>query len=285
MSLKYAICNEVYQDWSFERAFAHARQAGYTGIEIAPFTISNAISKVTAARRSEISQTAAKNDLSIVGLHWLLAGTSGFHLTSADSTQRQNTAAYLSELAQLCCDLGGDTMVFGSPNERNVENDSSREQAVENAVQVFELLLPKLESTNVTLALEPLGPEETNFMNTANSAVQIIEKLNSPMVRLHLDVKAMSTETESYSDIIKDNLGHFHHFHANDPNRQGPGMGDVKFAPILGTLIEVGYTGWISVEVFDYSPGIEKLVTGSIDYLRSVEAAIPIVFENGDDEI
>ena len=64
------------------------------------------------------------------------------------------------------------------------------------------------------------------------------------------------------------------HFHANDPNRQGPGFGNLDFVPILETLGEIDYRGWVSVEVFDYSPGVERLARESVQYLQSCLAKL-----------
>ena len=98
--------------------------------------------------------------------------------------------------------------------------------------------------------------------------VQLIEMVGSPHCRLHLDVKAMSSEAKPIVDIIRDCASHLEHFHANDANRRGPGMGEIDFVPILQTLKDIDYQGWVSVEVFDYDPGVEALAKESIDYLR-----------------
>jgi sugar phosphate isomerase/epimerase len=267
-SMKFAICNETFQDWPLERAFDFAADCGYSGVEIAPFTLAETANKISTGQRAEVRALAERAGLEIVGLHWLLAKTEGLHLTSPDAEVRRKTADYLAELARLCFDLGGRVMVFGSPKQRCLLPGVSRASAVDYATEVFEQILPVLEETEVVIALEPLGPEESDFLQTAAETARLIERIGSLQVRLHLDCKAMATESMPIPEIIAQNAALLAHFHANDPNRQGPGFGRLDFLPILEALGKIDYRGWVSVEVFDYAPGVERLVRDSIAYLQ-----------------
>jgi sugar phosphate isomerase/epimerase len=206
--------------------------------------------------------------LEVVGLHWLLAFTEGYYLTSPEAEVRRRTSEYLGELARLCRDLGGKVLVLGSPKQRNLLPGVTHDQGLEYAADVLCGVVPTLEDCGVVLAAEPLGPEEGDFLRTAELGVRLIRMVDSPRCRLHLDVKAMSTEQKPIVDIIRDSAPWIEHFHANDPNRRGPGMGNVDFRPIFAALREIDYQGWVSVEVFDYTPGVESLARDSIEYMR-----------------
>ncbi len=272
--MKFAICNETFVDWPHQRAFDFARQCGYQGIEIAPFTLNPDARQIGESQRREVREAAQSAGLEVVGLHWLLAKTEGYHLTSAEPEVRRRTAEYLGELARLCRDLGGRVLVFGSPQQRNRAEGVSTEQAIDWAAEVFSRCLPVFEETDVVLAVEPLGPQEGNFLNTADEAARLIEKVGSPRCRLHLDTKAMSSEPTPIPEIIRRHRAQLEHFHANDPNRLGPGFGELDFVPIFRALRDIDYQGWVSVEVFDYSPGVERLVRQSIEYMQACLARL-----------
>jgi sugar phosphate isomerase/epimerase len=265
---KFAICNETFRDWPFDKAFALAAECGYTGVEIAPFTISNYVTDVPAKRRAKIRRQAEKAGLEVVGLHWLLAKTEGFHLTSPEAGVRRKTVEYLGALAEFCAELGGKLLVFGSPQQRNVLPGVDRDDAMKYAAEVLQKSLPAFEATDVTLAFEPLSPKTTNFVSTAAEAVALVKMVDSPRLRLILDCNAMSTESTPIPELIRTNRSWLAHFHANDPNKQGPGFGELDFVPILGALAEIDFRGWISVEVFNYAPGPERLARESIEYMR-----------------
>jgi sugar phosphate isomerase/epimerase len=266
--MKLAICNETFKDWPFDQAFAFARECGYTGIEFAPFTINKNAAAITAEQRATVRGQAEQAGLDVVGLHWLLAFTEGYYLTSPEADVRQRTAGYVGELARFCRDLGGKILVLGSPQQRNLLPGVTHDQAMEFAADVLKKAMPVLQECGVTLAVEPLGPEEGDFLRTAELGVQLIQMVDSPNCRLHLDVKAMASEAKPVADVVRENAEYLVHFHANDANRRGPGMGNIDFLPILKALQDVNYRGWVSVEVFDYEPGIEALANESIQYLQ-----------------
>lgn len=269
--MKYAICNETFGDWDHAKVCACAAKHGYTGLELAPFTLASSITDVTAARRSELRRQAEAAGLQIIGLHWLLAKTEGFHLTSPDAAVRKRTGEYFAELAKACAEMGGDILVLGSPMQRNLPDGSTKEQGDELAADTLSHCLKELEAGKVFLCLEPLTTAETNYMTSAAEGTRLARKINHPFVKLHLDVKAMTSEDHPVPDVIRANKEYFHHFHANDKNLRGPGFGDVDFKPIFQSLKDVNYTGWISVEVFDYKPDPETIARESMRYMRECE--------------
>jgi len=272
--MKYAICNETFGEWPLDKALAYARETGYTGWEVAPFMLTDDLRSYGQDARLAYRNQVEADGFQITGLHWLLAKTNGLHLTSVDPSVREKTSKYIAELARLCHDLGGKVMVLGSPQQRNVPADQSMESAMENAACVIRAAVPILEDLQVQIALEPLGHEEGNFLLTAGKARELQAMIGSEQVKLHLDVKAMSDEPTPIPQIIRDNADAMIHFHANDPNRQGPGMGEVDFVPIFQALSDVGYTDWVSVEVFDYDPGVQALVTQSMQNMLAAAASI-----------
>jgi sugar phosphate isomerase/epimerase len=267
--IRLGICNELFEGWDFERVCRTVRDIGYDGLEIAPFTLAPRITDLSRDERLRLRDIMRDCGLACIGLHWLLAKTEGFYLTSPDATTRMKTGAYLIELARATRDLGGNVMVLGSPKQRDLLPGVSHGQANDWAREVFATIMPEIGSLDVDLCLEPLAPNDTNFLNTIPQAMDLIAQVDHPNFRLHLDVKAQSADpTGSVTELIAKYARDAGHFHAQDTNLQGPGMGDVDFGPILRSLVATGYDRWVSVEVFDYAPGAERTAQESHDCLR-----------------
>jgi sugar phosphate isomerase/epimerase len=266
--MKFGICNETWQGWEFPATCNAIAGAGYQGVEIAPFTLNEDPRRITETAAVAVGNTARSAGLEVIGLHWLLVKPAGMHLTTADDGVRGQTVAFAQHLAQLCAAMGGTVMVWGSPKQRSIADGERYEYGFARAAEGVRRVCEVAGPLGVTIAMEPLTLAETNFLTSAEETARFIEAVGHPACRLHLDVKAMSAEKKPIPRIIAENAGALAHFHANDPNLRGPGFGEVDFVPIAKALRDAKYEGYVSVEVFDYSPDPQTIARQSIEYLR-----------------
>jgi sugar phosphate isomerase/epimerase len=271
--IKLGICNELFEGWELPHVCRAVRELGYDGMEIAPFTLAPSINEVSPARRRELRSMVEDAGLETIGLHWLLARTEGLHLTSPDPAVRRATGDYLVELAEATHELGGALMVLGSPKQRSLLPGATSDQAAEYAIEVFKRIMPTIGAMGVDLCLEPLAPDDTDFINTCAQAVALIRRVDHPHLKLHMDVKAQCSERgATVPELIRRYAPEAGHFHAQDVNLRGPGMGEIDFGPIMGALVDANYDRWVSVEVFDFSPGALTTARLSIACLRDALA-------------
>lgn len=270
--MKFGICNETFQDWKIDDVFTTCARLGYDVVEIAPFTLAKYVTDISAAERTRIRDAAARAGIGISGIHWVLVQAEGMYLTSPESATRERTARYFCDLVDFCADLGGKSIVVGSPKQRSLLPGVTYEQAWAWATDVFRPAVETAAQRGVTLCFEPLPMEDTNFINTAEEAVRFTRQLASPHFQVILDVRAMSWEAKPIPQVIRESRGHFAYVHANDRNLKGPGFGEIDFRPIAAALREVGYDGVVSVEVFKYDEGPEVIATRSLEYLKTTFA-------------
>ncbi len=269
--MKFGICGEIFQDWDdIARTIEFVKETGYDGLEIAPFTLAQTVTDIPAKTRKHIVRKAEEAQLEILGIHWVLVGPENLHITHPDPEIRSRTAQYLVDLTHFCGDLGGKRIAFGSPKARSVHPSITYEQAFDYAVESFSHALPVCEEQEVTLCMEPLSKTETNFCQNAAETVRLIEAIGHPNFRLMLDTKAMIDEPEDRPTTIRKYAQYLAHYHANDENLHGPGQGDVDFAPIFEALEAVGYSDYVSVEVFNFDPGPEAIARDSLAYMKQL---------------
>ena len=253
--IRFSMCNEFCDGWDFHAACRLAADTGYQGIELAPFTVGDSVEDIDARARAALAETARRHGIEIVGLHWLLVKPEGLYINHPDDAIRARTADYLRAEIDFCADLGGKVMVVGSPKQRNVLPQDTYQAAWDRTVAAFKGLAPYAQQRGVCLCIEALGSSDTNFLSTSAEARRLVECVDHPGFRMMLDVKAMCADVEPMPQIIHKCAPYLKHVHANDENLGGPGSGDTDFRPVAQALKDVGYDGYVSVEVFDFSPG------------------------------
>jgi len=274
--MRISLCNEVIRELDFERQCAFARQAGYDGLEIAPFTLGAEPHRLSAARRTEVRTAAANAGIAITGLHYLLLAPEGLSITSPDAALRARTIEVMRGLCELAADLGGNILVHGSPAQRALDPGDEAEGRKRGA-ECFAAVAETAEKAGVTYCIEPLSRQDTAFVNTVEAAAQIVRAIGSPAVRTMIDCSAAArTELQIIPDLIRSWLssGLIAHIHLNDPNRQGPGDGELGFAPILEALKAEGYGGNAAIEPFVYEPDGPSCAARAIGYICGVQEAL-----------
>jgi len=270
--MKISICNEVFEGWPIERVFEYAAELGYDGVEIAPFTLADSGTEISPQRRKAIRQAAEKWGIEIVGLHWLLVKPEGLSINHPDEIIRTRTQEYIEALIHLCADLGGKMLLHGSPHQRTVQEGWDPVLAWEHAKGTFKVCLETAQKRNVSYCIEPLTRTNTNFINTVEDGLRFVREIRHPHFKLMFDCRSASENEPSVTDALLRALESrmLRHVHVNDANGRGPGFGQTRFLPILRTLLENDYQGYISVEVFHFDPDPRTIASRSIGYLKGI---------------
>ena len=268
--MKLAICNEMFEDWKIEDVFTYTAELGYEAVEIAPFTLADSVLDISETERTRIRKAADDTKIEIAGLHWLLVSPPGLYINHPDAEIREETRAYFLALINLCADLDGKVMVIGSPQQRNVIEPLSFEEAWDYARDTFAEGAALAGDRDVMLCMEPLSSDQTNFITNPDKAVEMVNAVNHPNFQMILDVCSTAKEGLDMPTQIRNCAPHVAHFHSNDDNGYLPGSGNVDYPPIIEALKEIDYSGYVSTEVFDFKPDPKTIAKQSIDFLKSL---------------
>ena len=276
MVFRHSICNEAFEKWPFADACKAIREAGYTGIEIAPFTLAPAPAEITAAQRAAYRDIIRSEGLTFVGLHWLMVSPKGLHVTGPDAALRCRSWDHIRALIDLCADLGPDgVMVFGSPNQRATTGGLTREQATRHYIDGLAGVAPQAENRGVKVLVEALPVAQSDVVQTLAEAVAIVEEIGSLAIRTMFDVHNAVDERESHAALVDRYFDFICHVHVNELDGRHCGAGGYDFKPVLEVLKRRGYAGWVSLEAFDYTPGPERLANESLRHLENQINQLP----------
>jgi sugar phosphate isomerase/epimerase len=273
IGFKFALCNEIFEGWSWADTVRHVGEAGYDGIEIAPFTLASSVTDIDPAARRTIRRQAEAAGLEIVGLHWLFVSPKGLHATIDDADVRARTTEYMQALIRFCGDVGGKVMIIGSPQQRDVREGVPYQAAWQRFVDMIEACVELAAERGVTLCMEALPADQNNFCTTLAEAVKMVRQVDHPAFQTMFDVHNAHLETDPLPDLIHRYARYIKHVHVNEMDGGYPGSGTFDFGAILQALRQEGYTGYVSAEVFDYSPGAERIARATLDHLTTAIGA------------
>lgn len=273
---RLAVCNETFQPADFAESCRLARETGYTGLEIAPWTLHDNPAALTQAARAEHRRAMADEGLTCVGLHSLLTAPAGeLHITTPDDRVRNRSWDYFRRLIDLCADLGGDKlMILGSGKQRRAVGGSSAADALQRLADGLARAAPQAEAQGVTILPETLAPHLCDVMTTMEETMRIVRRIGSPAVQTMFDTHNAVAETLPHDRLIKKYGLHIRHVHVNEMDGSRPGAGGYDFAAPMQALKDIHYRGRLSLEVFRFEPSGEVIAREAAQFLRRVEAGL-----------
>lgn len=244
--MKHAVSNIALTAFEHADQLARLPELGIEGLEVAPSRkwhdtwhgLSNA--DVVAYRR-EIENAG----LRVVGLHSLFFDHPELGLFK-ETEKRDESLDFLVHLSAVCRDLGGRTLIYGGGRKRG---DVDAKSAHDETVAFFSELCSRIEDHGTCFCFEPLGPKDTDFLNSAFECLAITKELNHSAIRVQLDAKALVENDEAVAATFAAVAPQLVHYHANEPGLNVLGYsGTIDHAALGQMLRDIGYDGYVSIE-------------------------------------
>src|SRR5260370_9087463 len=259
----------MYEKRPFSDVCRSVRRIGYTGIGEWALTVAERPADIASGQRREYRRVIEAEGLGFAGLHWLMVSPKGLHVTTPDRDLRERSWRHIVELIDLCADLGGNgVMVFGSPKQRCAVDGLTPEEAAKNYTAGLAGVAPHAEERGVTILVEALPIGQCDVITNLAAAVAIVNQMHSPAVRTMFDTHNAVDETDPHAALLERYFDLIRHVHINELDGRHPGTGDYDFKPVFEVLRRRAYRHWVSLEVFDFAPGAEKIAEDSLRFVE-----------------
>ncbi len=174
-------------------------------------------------------------------------------LIHPDAAPRENAARYIRGAIDAAAELGSQTLsgpLYASVGRAWQQTPDERERDLERLVEALTPLAAHAADSGVRLGLEPLNRFETSFVNIAEQAIEIIDRVDSPGLGVLLDTFHMNLEEKSIGDAIRATGSRLSHFHACENDRGAPGSGHVPWDEVADALRAIEFDGPVVIESF-----------------------------------
>lgn len=239
--MKLAASNIALPAFNHAHLLPRLAEMGLEGLEVAPSRVwKEGWNAASAASYRKSVETAG---LRVAGLHSLFFDRPHLGLFKGVTVE---TADFLVALSALCRDLGGRTLIYGGGRRRD---GVTMDEASAECRRLLEAILPRFAEHGTILCFEPLGPKDTDFLNTVGECLGLAREFDHPALAIQLDAKALVDNGEARAETVEQVKHRLVHVHANEP---GLGVlassGAVDHAALASWLKAAGYEGFVSIE-------------------------------------
>lgn len=222
--------------------FAKAAEHGFDSVELF-------FPGPTAHSVEEIQALQAEHGLGIAAV-----GTGagmvkhGLSLTDPDPAKRERAVQFILGMVELGGRLKAPA-ILGSMQGR-WGGDVSRDQALGWLAGALNVIGEAAGKYDVPFIYEPLNRYETNLINQVGEAADWVRSNDLNNIVLLADMFHMNIEEVNVADAMRAGGELIGHVHYADSNRRAMGFGHTDPAPVVEALKEIGYSEYLSAEIF-----------------------------------
>jgi sugar phosphate isomerase/epimerase len=246
--MKCSLFNIAWEKEQDEYIAELLQEYEFTGIELAPAKVWSNPIDVSLSEAAEYKKFWVKRGASISSLCSLFYPHHELNLFQGTQIQKK-MLAYFKHICDLAYWLGAEKMVFGSPQSRTYPV-KIRDKVDDIAIDFFSKMAQLAGQRDLVLCIEPIPLQYgTNFINSTNEAIKLIEDVNSPFLRLHLDSGAMTVNQENIELAFSKALPFLEHFHISEDFLAEIGSGTVDHQLFARLLQKHNYSKWQVIEM------------------------------------
>lgn len=279
--MKLAMSNIAWSPEERLEAYAILAEAGITGLEIAPGLFFHAAENPFAPDETTAAEALAEiadAGLTLVSAQSLLFGTAGAGLFEGPEARAAFNAG-MARAIRLAGRFGIPHLVFGSPAQRRVPDGMAMEQALDQAAEAFRKLGDAAAAAGTRIGIEAVPVlYGTNFCNTLDEALVLVQRVDHPAVVAHLDIGEthVNGHFASLADRLADFAPQLSHVHVSEPQLAPAPAEPAALAPVLTALRKAGYAKAVSIEMGRSAQGLADVraaVSRLSDAHRAAETA------------
>lgn len=256
MAMKIALFTAGFSNYPIERAFEAAARYGYDGIEIGGFRPHAYAPDLAAGGAEKIRSLSLSCRLPIVSYAPENTG-SPYSLVFADKKMNEESLEYFKLTLDMAKAIGAEYCMFACNHPGFGRN---KEEVKKLFIENMRILSEYGEKIGQTIILEPVTPYEGTIITTSDDVCWALDQVNSPRFKCMLDLACPVTCGEPVAAYFEKMGGDLRHIHFIDcvstsEDHLIPGDGEIDFPRLVSYLKDVGYDGYLSLELFSRYAG------------------------------
>ena len=282
MRHKLAFSTNAYLRFSFAEAVRRLAAIGYSGVEIMADVPHAWPAFLLEEQKQGLRDSLKKNNLAISNINAFMMHAVNdprqryWHPSwiEPDRHYRQIRIDHTMRALTLAKELGAPNITTepGGP----VEPGGSWQAALKLFVEGLQPVAAHAEKEGMLLLVEP---EPGLLIETADQFLELMRHIDSPAVGLNFDIGHAYCVGDDPATTIPRVAGYIRHFHLEDiaatrvHHHLVPGEGAIDFAATFRAIRQIGYDGWVTIELYPYVDDPDAAALTALERVRPLMSA------------